>query len=599
MFCQNMAPRRAVNARNDDQPPPPLLARTAEELDALLEERISVAIAQYEANRTQDSGGPSNARRNGHGDSSGGNAAQGCTFKQFLDCKPMNYDGIGGAVAFVRWTEKTEATIRMSKCTADQQVTFATGLFVDEALTWWNLQVQTPGDEAAYGMTWDELKEKMREKYCSRAELQRLETEFWHLTMVGADITGYTRRFHDLSRVIPYMVTPEFKRVERYIWGLAPEFRGMVTSAKPQTITEAVTLAVSLTEDCVRMEKLSLNPAENTVAHAESSGDKKRKHSSLNQATRNNKGSNKKRDTNPSKEANAAAKGYQGTMPKCQKCKYHHDGACRIPRCDKCGRLGHQAEDCWGKGKNRNGNGAGNKNGNGKGRNQGCFHCGSNDHFMKDCPKKDNAQARAFVIGAKDAREDPNVVTGTFLINSHFASILFDTGADYSFMSVEFKRTLGIESSRLDIPYSIELANGRLVESGKVVRDCTLELGERRFSIDLLPIQLGSFDVVVGMDWLSKNKAEVICHEKIIRIPLANEETLIVHGEKRDAPLRIISCIKAQKCLRKGCVAFLAHVVDKKAEEPKLEDIPVVKEFPDFFPKTCQDYLHNDKSNSV
>ncbi|XP_035830815.1 uncharacterized protein LOC118480199, partial [Helianthus annuus] len=76
-------------------------------------------------------------------------------------------------------------------------------------------------------MSWDELKEKMREKYFSRAELQRLETEFWHLTMEGADITGYTRRFHDLSRVLPYMVTPEFKRVERYIWGLAPEFRSL------------------------------------------------------------------------------------------------------------------------------------------------------------------------------------------------------------------------------------------------------------------------------------------------------------------------------------------------------------------------------------
>ncbi|MFS7913477.1 putative nucleotidyltransferase, Ribonuclease H [Helianthus anomalus] len=203
---------------------------------------------------------------------------------------------------------------------------------------------------------------------------------------------------------------------------------------------------------------------------------------------------------------------------------------------------------------------------------------------MKDCPKRNNAQARAFVIGARDAREDPNVVTGTFLVNNHFASILFDTGADYSFMSVEFKRMLGIESSRLDIPYSIELANGKLVESGEVVRGCTLEFGERRFNVDVLPIRLGSFDVVVGMDWLSKNKAEVICHEKIIRIPLPNDETLIIHGERRDAPLRIISCMKAHKCLRKGCVAFLAHVVDKEAEEPKLEDIPVVKEFPDVFP---------------
>ncbi|KAM0026019.1 putative transcription factor interactor and regulator CCHC(Zn) family [Helianthus debilis subsp. tardiflorus] len=351
------------------------------------------------------------------------------------------------------------------------------------------------------------------------------------------------------------------------------------------------------------MKKLSLNPTEKTETHAESSGDKKRKHSNLNQATRsNNKGlNNKKCDTNPPMGAktlaaasNTGSKKYQGTLPKCNHCDFHHMGNCRLGKCENCGKSGRHTEDCWGKGiggYNGNGNGNiggnsnGNRNGNRAGRNQGCFSWGSNDHFMKDCPKGNNAQARAFVIGARNAREDPNVVTGTFIINNHFASILFDTGADYSFMSVEFKRMLGIESSRLDIPYSIELANGKLVESGKVVRGCTLELGERRFSIDLLPIQLGSFDVVVGMDWLSKNKAEVICHKKIIRIPLANDETLIVHGEKRDAPLRIISCMKAQKCLRKGCVAFLAHVVDKKVVEPKLEDILVVKEFLDVFPE--------------
>ena len=123
------------------------------------------------------------------------------------------------------------------------------------------------------------------------------------------------------------------------------------------------------------------------------------------------------------------------------------------------------------------------------------------------------------------------------------------------------------------------------MESGEIIKKCTLELGERKFDIDLLPVQLGSFDVVIGMDWLSDNRAEVICHEKIIRIPLPNGEQLMVHGEKRDTPLRIINCMKAQKCLRKGCTAFLAHVVDKKAEERKIEDIPVVKEYPEVFPE--------------
>ncbi|KAJ0926534.1 putative nucleotidyltransferase, Ribonuclease H [Helianthus annuus] len=607
-----MAPKRR-NLRRDTSGPMPT---TQAELNQLLEERISQAIAQYEANRNEHSGGSGGTGGQGQGGTSGGNTTNGCTYKQFLDCKPLNYDGTGGAVAFVRWTEKTESTIRMSRCTPEQTVVYATGLFVDEALTWWNLQVQTLGDVAAYGLTWEELKERMREKYCSRAELQKLETEFWHLEMVGADVSGYTQRFHDLSRVIPYMVTPEFKRVERYIWGLHPEIRSLVSSAQPTTITQAVTLAVSLTEEAVRMEKIPAKGSEKKETHVESTSGGKRKFSHSNKGMRvnNNDGTNanKRREVNPPRGGKAftatnetRGKGYLGTLPKCDKCKYHHEGRCA--KCDKCGRIGHYKETCWvgrgkgntnrggngnnNQGRNDNGNGTGNRNGNnngngnGAGKGQGCYNCGDNGHYRKDCPKENQARGRAFVIGARDARQDPNVVTGTFPINQHFASVLFDTGADFSFISIEFKNILGLDSSKLDVPYSIELANGKLVEADEVIKGCTLELGERKFSIDLLPVGLGSFDVVVGMDWLSDNRAEVVCHEKTICIPLPNEETLVIHGEKLETPLRIITCMKAQKCLRKGCIAFLAHVVDKETKEPKLEDIPVVKEFPEVFPE--------------
>ena len=87
------------------------------------------------------------------------------------------------------------------------------------------------------------------------------------------------------------------------------------------------------------------------------------------------------------------------------------------------------------------------------------------------------------------------------------------------------------------------------------------------------------------MDWLSNNQAEVFCHEKIIRLPLPNEDTLVIHGEKRNTSLRTINCMKAQKCLRKGCIAFLALVIDKKADGPQMKDIPVLKEFPEVFPE--------------
>jgi len=100
-----------------------------------------------------------------------------------------------------------------------------------------------------------------------------------------------------------------------------------------------------------------------------------------------------------------------------------------------------------------------------------------------------------------------------------------------------------------------------------------------------MPIELGSFDIVIGMDWLSKHHAEIICHEKTIRIPLSNGEVLVIQGEKSGTPLNIISCMKAYKCLKTGYFAVLAHVKEKKVEEKKVEDVLVVREFPEVFPE--------------
>ncbi|XP_071708242.1 uncharacterized protein [Rutidosis leptorrhynchoides] len=100
-----------------------------------------------------------------------------------------------------------------------------------------------------------------------------------------------------------------------------------------------------------------------------------------------------------------------------------------------------------------------------------------------------------------------------------------------------------------------------------------------------MPVELGSFDVIIGMDWLSKNHANIACAEKSIRIPLANGETLVVQGEKSGAKLNIISCMKARKYLRKGCQAILAHVKAMESEKKRLEDVPVVKDFPGVFPE--------------
>ncbi|KAI3715416.1 hypothetical protein L6452_22398 [Arctium lappa] len=199
--------------------------------------------------------------------------------------------------------------------------------------------------------------------------------------------------------------------------------------------------------------------------------------------------------------------------------------------------------------------------------------------------QKGQARGRVFEIGAEEARQDPDVITGRFLLNNHRASVLFDSGADRSFVSLSFRSKINQMPQKLKETYVIEFANGQEVRVDDVFSNCTLRLTEKEFKIDLIPIKLGSFDVVVGMDWLSNNQAELCCSKKTLRIPLPQGEVLIVPGEKSKGKLRIVSCMKMQKYLRKECVAYLAHVVNKEIKEKCLQDIPVVRDFPEVFPE--------------
>ncbi|XP_076916280.1 uncharacterized protein LOC143575933 [Bidens hawaiensis] len=186
-------------------------------------------------------------------------------------------------------------------------------------------------------------------------------------------------------------------------------------------------------------------------------------------------------------------------------------------------------------------------------------------------------------MNAKKARKDSSVVTGTFLVDNHYDYVLFDTGADLSFFSNQFEPLLGIKPTKLDNSYSIELANGKLIETSEVVRNCNILLENHRFPIDLLPLELGSFDIVVGMDWLSKNGAEIVCSEKLVRLPTPTGQCLAIQGDQSNTELKLSSITKTRKMRRKGCPGFLINVVDTKAKERKIDDIPVVRDFREVF----------------
>ncbi|GKA86364.1 putative reverse transcriptase domain-containing protein, partial [Tanacetum coccineum] len=353
----------------------------------------------------------------------------------------------------------------MFRPSIDQKVKYTAGSIVGKALTWWNYQIRT-------------LSRKVD-----------LESELWNHAMVGAGHAAYTDRFHELARLVPHLVTPESRMIERYVYGICSTdlWDGGSNGAKVYT------------KDCA----------------------------------------------------------------------------------------GHLARDCRGVPRNVNPVNARNPTV------RACYECGSTDHVRPACPRLNSARGpeenhpnqvvannggqgrrnqgnhargRASSLLESEVRcqETKNIMTGTFTLNNYFATTLFDSGADYSFVSTTFIPLLGLEPSELSFKYEIEIASGQLVEIDKVIKGCKLEIEGHVFDIDLIPFGHGSFDVIIGMDWLSNYKAEIICHEKVVRIPLPDGKVLRVVGERPDEKARLL--------------------MSAKASDKKQEEIVVVRDFPEVFP---------------
>ncbi|GJQ98541.1 putative reverse transcriptase domain-containing protein [Tanacetum coccineum] len=185
------------------------------------------------------------------------------------------------------------------------------------------------------------------------------------------------------------------------------------------------------------------------------------------------------------------------------------------------------------------------------------------------------ARGKAFNGNAVEALQDPKVVTGTFSLNNQFATVLFDSGADFSFISTKFAPFLNVEPCIVNPSYAIEIADGKSVEVNRIIRDCKLELGNSLFTIDLIPLGHGSFDVIVRMDWLSKNKAVIVCHKKLVEIPIDEGGILRVYGELTEKGE--VVCKVFQERVLAAEVYFLGHVVNQSGIHVDPSKIKAVK----------------------
>ncbi|GJR92692.1 putative reverse transcriptase domain-containing protein [Tanacetum coccineum] len=431
-----------------------------------------------------------------------------------------------------------ETVFHISNCLEKYQVKYASCTLLNSALTWWNSHKRTIRIEAAYAMSWAELMKLMTEVYYPRNEVQKMEIELWNLVVKGNDLTAYTRRFQELVLLCTKMVPNEEDKVERFVGGL------------PDNIQEN-----GYARSAENKRRLDNNPRHN---QGQQPIFKQQNVGGQNVARAYTAGNNEK-------------KGYVGSLPYCSKCKFHHAGLCTV-RCGNCMRVGHITRDCTTivtpntqRAPVRNQSGI------------VCYKCGRPRHFRKVCPKLRNqnhrnknrnksgnktrgneATEKAYVIGGGGANPDSNVVTGTFLLNNYYASMLFDSGADRSFVSSTFSALLDVVPSTLDTSYAVEIADRRISETNVILRGYTLGLLGHLFDIDLMSVELGSFDVIIDMDWLAKYHPVIVCDEKV-----------------------------TQKYIQKGCQVYLAQVTSKKTEdqskENRLEDVSIVREFLEVF----------------
>ncbi|KAL8115441.1 hypothetical protein AgCh_022076 [Apium graveolens] len=434
--------------------------------------------------------------------------------------KPPEFKGEVDPVAANIWLKEMEKAFVLTKVSEELKTDYASYFWKNDSNYWWE---STRALEGEGHILWARFTELFLEKYFPDYLQSQMEMEFLELKQEDRSVTEYEANFTELGRIAPEYVIVQPALVIKSDQRLA---------AKEQ-------------------------------------GEKKRKF-----------------ESGPARPSttlvNSTPTRVSRPMIDCKTCEKKHNGQYRENiNYFKCGQKGHYSTEC-------------------KSETQGvtCFSCGKVGHIARNFnsvtqgnvgrsvsqgPSTSTARARTFKMTKKSPSHDSDVVVGTLSLNSVPVNILFDSGVSKSFIYVNCVNKMQLMLEDLEEPLTIEVVSKEKVLVSQFCPKCSIEISGYTFPADIIPFELGDFDVILGMYWLSLYKANIDCKKKRVVMYTPDNKRISYQGQSQDK--KFLSIMQAKKLLRQGCEAYLAHVVDTKKETPILDKIPIIREFLDVFPE--------------
>nr|XP_027062810.1 uncharacterized protein LOC113689203 [Coffea arabica] len=478
--------------------------------------------------------------------------------ERFLKFGPPKFYGGPEPEVAEGWWERITEIFAALNYTEERKVTFATFQFEGAARSWWNLE--------------------------------KREDDFIRCKQGAMSVAEYEVQFTKLSRFAPELIATEQRRVRRFVQGLNVELQESLAVVRIDTFAEAVERAQR-----VEVARAQVKSFQSKKRFAPSSSREPtfgnappakvgRGTSGVNSSGAPRGAQARGHGARNAGGRNIGARG--GPIGRGQPRNRPQGGRAIVPQvtCAYCKKPGHSMDSCWKK----------------QGR---CLRCGSSEHQISGCPKvqegtpqkarpntsggsRPTVPARVYAIDDQPVPDSSEVVEGTLPIFHRLAKVLIDPGATHSFVNPSFMS--GIDMQPVRLPFDLEIMTpmgNRKVITSLAYKNCEFYIGEQKMLVDLISLDIKGYDVIIGMDFLGHHHAKLDCREKIVEFCIPGEATLRLDVKGRLASSAMVSGIRARKMLSKGAQGFIAFLINTPSDQVKLEDVPVVRDFPDVFPE--------------